>query len=105
MSESYDEQVSHVRIIDRQVNDARIIGPETMDSSCSLVSSVCSVVQRRQTEYLIDASEDLCSFWLHEGAGCHGLVGLGPRQCSSVGEKLLLPPCWSDSVDPRVIHS
>jgi hypothetical protein len=40
MSESYDEQVNHVRIIDRQVNDARIIGPETMDSLCSLVSSV-----------------------------------------------------------------
>lgn len=106
MSESYDQQVNHVRIIDRQVNDARIIGPELKrwDSSCSLVSSVCSVVlQRRQPEYLIDASEDLCSVWLHEGAGCHGLVG--PRHCSSssVGEKkLLLPPCWFDSVDPLV---
>ena len=77
MSESYDQQVNHVRIIDRQVNDARIIGPETTDSSCSLVSSVCSVVQRRQSEYLIDASEDLCSVWLHKGAGCHGLVGPG----------------------------
>lgn len=77
MSGSYDEQVNHVRIIDRLVNDSRMIGPETMDSSCSLVSSVCPVVlvQRRQPEYLIDASEDLCSVCLHEGAGCHGLVG------------------------------
>jgi hypothetical protein len=34
MSGSYDEQVNHAGIIDRQVNDVKIIGPETTDSSC-----------------------------------------------------------------------
>ena len=41
-------QVNYVRIIDRQVNNARIIGPERMDTDSSCLSLLCRpAVQRK----------------------------------------------------------
>lgn len=97
MSGSYDgaEQVNYVRIIDRQVNHARIIwswedGHGQLMFEPPLPSSGS---EKEQTDYLINTtSEDPRSFVLHEGAGCHGPVGSGSG--SSAGEKKLLPhPC------------
>ena len=71
-------QVNYVRIIDRQVNNARIIGPERMDSDSSCVSLLCRPAVQRKALWIFNRCLwRSAQFWLHEGAGCHGLVGPG----------------------------
>lgn len=75
------QQVNYVPIIDRQVNNVRIIGPGRMDTDSSCL---------RSEYYLIDASKDLCSFGCTRGlvvmdwsAPAAVLVGGGEEASSS----------------------
>lgn len=71
-------QVNYVRIIDRQVSNDGIIGPGRMDTDSSCLSVLCRpVVQSKRVWIFNRCLWRSVQFWLHEGAGCHGLVGPG----------------------------